>query len=192
MQSLYAQYMTGVTADFALNIRKCSPLSGSSSSNSSGTNSTQPAAHVLTEVKQRHPGIYRCVQTSRSHLRATGSAREQKVCLVCVLWGKPACKLPALPSGPWHNAPKQQTDVCGVCAQCIVKPRHVVLRHAVACCAVNSRNAPATRSRRSNRWAVLCWRRCRSSITTPHHRCMRGIHIRGCVFGGDCMAVCVR
>lgn len=58
--------VAGVTADFALNIRKCPRLNPaankhSSSSNAANSNSSSinPAAYVLADIKEQHPQIFR-------------------------------------------------------------------------------------------------------------------------------------
>jgi len=59
----------GVTADFALNIRKCQRFSsstGSSSGSSGGSSSSSgginPATYVLADIRREHPEIFRYCQ----------------------------------------------------------------------------------------------------------------------------------
>jgi hypothetical protein len=137
MQSVYAQYMTGVTSDFALNIRKCPPLPGSSSNSSSSSSSgganssSQPAGHVLAVIRERHPAIFRCVCVL---------TQADGICIQPAVQGhkKPArsgvcCAATCLSGqGPSRNGTK-----AGVRREHLVNAQcECASRHAVPCCVV--------------------------------------------------------
>lgn len=193
MQSMYAQYMTGVTADFVLNIRKCPPLPGSSNSSSSGANSTQPAAHVLTEVKQRHPGIYRCVcvcrHVDRTCAQLAVQGNRKPALYVCCGANLPASCL-ALVRGTLHQRNRQTRHMWRVCpVHCRSTPCCAVL-----CSQLTERTSHQIQAIEPLGSAVLDALQEFNDYTPPQVVMMRGKRIRICVVfgGGERLHGCVR
>ena len=81
----------GVTADFALNIRKCPSFTVTTSSNASSSNdegisdgkdsnsnsSNNIAGHVLSDIRQHHPDMFRCALPAQAGIILNNRKRLQ-------------------------------------------------------------------------------------------------------------------